>query len=132
MAYLDSFMKRVQEDISKYGEKRSVVRASIVDILTVKKLSPDQMHANPDDDFSNPEIGPNEEIIDKYIEEAQKDMICDTTSFDEPIMVAKMEQGDYMIVNGHHRWAAAIKVGLKKVRVVVVNPGWEDMVDAIS
>ena len=40
MAYLDSFMKRVQEDVAKYGEKRSVVRASIVDILTVKKLSP--------------------------------------------------------------------------------------------
>ena len=132
MAYLDSFMKRVQEDISKYGEKRSVVRASIVDILTVKKLSPDQMHANPDDDFSNPKVGPNEEIVDKYIEEAQQNMMSGMTSFEEPIMVAKMEQGDYMIVNGHHRWAAAIKVGLKKVRVVVVNPGWENIADAIA
>lgn len=132
MAYLDSFMKRVQEDISKYGEKRSVVRASIVDILTVKKLSPDQMHANPDDDFSNPKVGPNEEIVDKYIEEAQQNMMSGMTSFEEPIMVAKMEQGDYMIVNGHHRWAAAVKLGLDKVRVVVVNPGWENIADAIA
>ena len=132
MAYLDSFMKRVQEDISKYGEKRSVVRASIVDILTVKKLSPDQMHANPDDDFSNPKVGPNEEIVDKYIEEAQQNMMSGMTSFEEPIMVAKMEQGDYMIVNGHHRWAAAVKLGRDKVRVVVVNPGWENIADAIA
>lgn len=132
MAYLDSFMKRVQEDVAKYGEKRSVVRASIVDILTVKKLSPDQMHANPDDDFSNPKVGPNEEIVDKYIEEAQQNMMSGMTSFEEPIMVAKMEQGDYMIVNGHHRWAAAVKLGLDKVRVVVVNPGWENIADAIA
>ena len=132
MAYLDSFMKRVQEDVAKYGEKRSVVRASIVDILTVKKLSPDQMHANPDDDFSNPKVGPNEEIVDKYIEEAQQNMMSGMTSFEEPIMVAKMEQGDYMIGNGHHRWAAAVKLGLDKVRVVVVNPGWENIADAIA
>lgn len=132
MAYLDSFMKRVQEDIAKYGNKRSVIRASIVDILTVKKLSPDQMHANPDDDFSNPKVGPNEEIVDKYIEEAQQNMMSGMTSFEEPIMVAKMEQGDYMIVNGHHRWAAAVKLGLDKVRVVVVNPGWENIADAIA
>ena len=132
MAYLDSFMKRVQEDVAKYGEKRSVVRASIVDILTVKKLSPDQMHANPDDDFSNPKVGPNEEIVDKYIEEAQQNMMSGMTSFEEPIMVAKMEQGDYMIVNGHHRWAAAVKLGVDKVRVVVVNPGWENIADAIA
>ena len=132
MAYLDSFMKRVQEDVAKYGEKRSVVRASIVDILTVKKLSPAQMHANPDDDFSNPKVGPNEEIVDKYIEEAQQNMMSGMTSFEEPIMVAKMEQGDYMIVNGHHRWAAAVKLGLDKVRVVVVNPGWENIADAIA
>ncbi len=132
MAYLDSFMKRVQEDIAKYGEKRNVVRASIVDILTVRKLSPDQMHANPDDDFSNPKVGPNEEIVDMYIEEAQKNMVSGVTSFEEPIMVAKMDQGDYMIVNGHHRWAAAIKVGLDKVRVVVVNPRWENIADALT
>jgi len=54
------------------------------------------------------------------------------TSFEEPIMVAKMDHGDYMIVNGHHRWAAAIKVGLDKVRVIVVNPGWENIADALT
>ena len=49
-------------------------------------------------------------------------------TFDEPIMVAKMKEGDYKIINGHHRWAAAIKTELKQVRVVVTNPGTENLV----
>jgi ParB-like chromosome segregation protein Spo0J len=53
-------------------------------------------------------------------------------SFDEAIMIAKLENGEYMIVNGHHRWAAAIKVGLTQVRVVVVNPGMENLAAYVS
>lgn len=127
----DSFSTRIQKDLKKFSGKRQIVRASILDIMTVRHLSPDQMHANPDDDFVNPKVGPNEEIIEKYIEEARRDMEMEAMSFDEPIMVAKMEDGEYMIVNGHHRWAAAIKVGLNQVRVVVVNPGMEDMADFV-
>ena len=127
----DSFATRIQKDIEKYSGKRQTVRASIIDIMTVRHLSPDQMHANPDDDFVNPKVGPNEEIIEKYIEEARRDMEMGAMSFDEPIMVAKLENGEYMIVNGHHRWAAAIKVGLTQVRVVVVNPGMEDIAEYV-
>lgn len=50
--------------------RRETVRASLIDIMTVKHLSPDQMHVNPDDDFANPKVGPNEEIVNHYIEEA--------------------------------------------------------------
>lgn len=127
----DSFATRIQKDIEKYSGKRQTVRASIIDIMTVRHLSPDQMHANPDDDFVNPKVGPNEEIIEKYIEEARRDMEMGAMSFDEPIMVAKLENGEYMIVNGHHRWAAAIKVGLTQVRVVVVNPGMENIAEYV-
>ena len=127
----DSFATRIQKDIENYSGKRQTVRASIIDIMTVRHLSPDQMHANPDDDFVNPKVGPNEEIIEKYIEEARRDMEMGAMSFDEPIMVAKLENGEYMIVNGHHRWAAAIKVGLTQVRVVVVNPGMEDIAEYV-
>lgn len=127
----DSFATRIKKDVEKYSGKRQTVRASIIDIMTVRHLSPDQMHANPDDDFVNPKVGPNEEIIEKYIEEARQDMEMGAMSFDEPIMVAKLENGEYMIVNGHHRWAAAIKVGLTQVRVVVVNPGMEDIAEYV-
>ncbi len=123
----DTISTRIKKDVEAYSVKRQMVRASIIDIMTVRHLSPDQMHANPDDDFVNPNIGPNEEILEKYIEEAKRNLQMGEMSFDEAIMVSKLEEGEYMIVNGHHRWAAAIKVGLTEVRVVVVNPGMEDI-----
>lgn len=127
MGNSDSLWKRIQDDVAKYSKGREMVRANFIDILTVRHLPPDQMHANPDDDFVNPNIGPNEEILEKYIEEAKRNLQMGEVSFDEAIMVSKLEDGEYMIVNGHHRWAAAIKVGLTEVRVVVVNPGMEDI-----
>ena len=132
MGNSDSLWKRIQDDVAKYSKGREMVRANFIDILTVRHLPPDQMHANPDDDFVNPKVGPNEQIIEKYIEEAKQDMMAGEMSFDEAIMVAKLDDGDYMIVNGHHRWAAAIKVGLKEVRVVVVNPGMENLASYVS
>lgn len=128
----DSFWTRVQNDVAKYSGARQMVRANIIDLLTVRHLPPDKLHANPDDDFCNPKVGPNEEIVDKYIEEARRDMEVGEMSFDEAIMIAKLENGEYMIVNGHHRWAAAIKVGLTQVRVVVVNPGMENLEAYVS
>lgn len=128
MRYTDALMKRVQEDIKRYKDHREVVRAGILEVLTVRHLSPEKMHPNPEDEFSNPDVGPNEEILERYMEEAMKDMEANEISFSTPVMVAKMDQGEYMIVNGHHRWAAAVKLGLLKIRVVVTNPGWEEIV----
>ena len=34
-----------------------------------------------------------------------------------------------MIITGHHRRAAAIKIELSRVRVVITNPGTEDLVE---
>ena len=39
----------------------------------------------------------------------------------DPIIVQKLNAGGYEIVNGHHRWAAAKKTGLKKVPVRIKN-----------
>ena len=39
----------------------------------------------------------------------------------DPIIVQKLNDGGYEIVNGHHRWAAAKKTGLKKVPVRIKN-----------
>ena len=86
------------------------------------------MHANPDDDFCDPKVGMNESIVDKYIQEGEKIVKEGGECFEEPIMVAKLSDGDYMIINGHHRWAAAIKMGLDRVRVVIANPGEENLV----
>lgn len=83
---------------------------------------------DPDDDFCDPKVGMNESIVEKYVNEAEKTLKDGGECFEEPIMVAKLSDGEYMIINGHHRWAAAIKMSLDKVRVVIANPGEENLV----
>lgn len=81
-----------------------------------------QLHPNPDDEFCFPEIGPNEEIIGQY-ERGIKLMkfYALLRPFDEPITVEKILPDGYLILNGHHRWAAAIKWGLPKVPTQIVD-----------
>ena len=128
MGYTDKLGKRIQEDLAKYSGRREIVRADFMEVLTVRHLSPDQMHPNPEDEFCDPDVGPNEEILERYVDEDRENLEAGADSFEEPIMVAKMKEGDYMIINGHHRWAAAVKAELDRVRVVIANPGTEDLV----
>ena len=132
MGYTDKLGKRIQEEVAKYQNRRETVRASILEVLSTRFLSPDQMHPNPEDEFCDPDVGPNESIVEQYVEEAMKNLECGTDSFDEAIMVAKMKEGDYLIINGHHRWAAAVKVELKRVRVAIANPGTENLVGLLD
>ena len=127
MGYIDSLTKRIQEEAKRYSNRREVARAGILEILSTKYLSPDEMHPNPDDEFSDPDVGPNESIVEKYVQEALDNLKVEADSFDDPILVAKMQAGDYMIINGHHRWAAAIKVKLNRVHVAIANPGKENL-----
>ena len=128
MGYTDKFTKWIMEEAGRYKGRREVVRAGIMEILTTRYLSPDQMHPNPEDEFCDPDVGPNERILEDYIEIAQHNLRDGADSFDEPIMVAKMQAGEYMIINGHHRWAATVKTQLNRVRVVITNPGTENLV----
>ena len=131
MGYTDKFTRMIMEEAGKYSEWREVARADLLEILTTRYLPPDQMHPNPEDEFCDPDVGPNERILEDYIEMAQKNLIAGVDSFDEPIMVAKMKAGEYMIINGHHRWAAAVKTELRRVRVVITNPGTENLVQML-
>ena len=129
MAYsIDSLMKRIQEDIKDYPDGREIVEADVLEMLSIREVPVDELHPNPKDDFCNPAVGPNEGIVEDYIEEAVSDMEAGAVSFDKPIMVSKTKPDGYVIINGHHRWAAAVKVGLDRVRIIVVNPGWENVV----
>ena len=67
------------------------------------------MHANPLDDISNPKVGPSESAVAKYMKK-----INTTGKLSKSIEVQKLSTGGYEIVNGHHKWLAAKKVGLKK------------------
>ena len=117
-----SFYTYVQEDLDAYEGKRDVVRVSLLERLVVRSIPPQEMHVNPDDEFADPEIGPSERIINEYAHEIPQLYKNAEPIFPSPIMVYKMAAGGYLILNGHHRWAAAIKQGLKKVRAAIMNP----------
>ena len=117
-----SFYNYVQDDLEAYDGKREVVRTNLVERLIVRKISPKEMHVNPEDEFADPDIGPSDRIINEYMQEIPQLYMGNDPIFQSPIVVYKMAQDGYLILNGHHRWAAAIKYGLSKVRATIMNP----------
>ncbi|MBP3199725.1 MAG: ParB N-terminal domain-containing protein [Butyrivibrio sp.] len=102
------------EPIAKGGSK--YVKASFWERIRTKTAKVGDINPNPLDEFSNPKIGPNESAVSRYIKE-----INTNGTISEPIEVQKLSSGGYEIVNGHHRWLAAIKTGLKDVPIKIVN-----------
>ena len=123
MAYERSaIIVRIREDMEAMQDKREVVKANPIEIMMVKKVSPDVLHVNPNDEFSFPDIGPNESIIENYSQIARRNEALGLNVFDEPIQVNKLKAGGYLILNGHHRWAGAIKARTPKIRIKILNP----------
>ena len=91
-------------------------KASLWERLTTRTADVNDLHANPLDEFSNPRIGPSDSAVAKYIKE-----INTTGGLSIPIEVQKLSIGGYEIVNGHHRWLAAKKVGLETVPIQIKN-----------
>ena len=117
-----SFFAYVQDDLEAYEGKREVVRASLFERLTVRRISPDEMHVNPDDEFTHPEVGPSDRIINEYAQELKRLWRDHYDVFPEPVVVYKIKPEGYLRLNGHHRWAAAVKSGFGKIRAVIMNP----------
>lgn len=64
---------------------------------------------------------PHEEIVTKRLEDVKK-MILDLDAVDMPIIVAPIPGTDkYLIVDGHHRWAALKELGYRKAPAIVVD-----------
>ena len=91
-------------------------KASLWERLTKRKPNVNELHENPLDEFSNPKIGPCNSAVAKYIKE-----INETGKLSSPIEVQMLSSGGYEIVNGHHRWLAAIKTGLELVPIIIKN-----------
>ena len=123
MVARSEFMKRVFDEIAEQGERQKIVRASILEKITVKKVPPTMLHPNPDDEFSQIKIGPNESIMENYCREARRCMQYNLPIFEEPVIVQKLsDKRGYLILNGHHRWGGAIKAGAPSIRITIVNP----------
>jgi len=64
---------------------------------------------------------PHEEIVTKRLEDVKK-MIIDLNAVDMPVIVAPIPGTDkYLIVDGHHRWAALKDLGYRKVPAIIVD-----------
>ena len=112
----------VLQDLEETEGNRELVRASLLERKMVRHLAPNQLHVNPDDEFTDPDIGPSDRIISEYMELIRVLQYQRQDIFEEPVLVNKMKAGGYMLLNGHHRWAAAWKRGLDKIHVSIMNP----------
>lgn len=112
----------IEEDLNKMKGKLEPVKVNPLMRLGTKKVSPYELHVNPDDEFSMPNIGPNGSIVDNYCRIARRDDAIGRPVYEEPILVLKLRSEGYMMLNGHHRWAGAIRAGIPKVRISIENP----------
>ncbi len=117
-----SFREYLQQELNRCSGVIYPVYALAIERLLIRKLSYRRIHPNPDDEFCMKEIGPNEEIISRYREVIKKARRDDLPKcFDEPLIIEKAKPDGYMILNGHHRWAAAIMMDERRIPVEIVN-----------
>ncbi len=79
------------------------------------------LHPNPEDEFCFPSVGPSYRIIGEYEAKYLEALQCGGKPSIEPLTVLKAHPNGYVLVNGHHRWAAALKVGIKRVPIKIIN-----------
>lgn len=111
----------IAEEIRKYRGVMVPVKASVLERSLIRKVRPEQLHPNPYDEFCDPAIGPNNQIISKYVQMIARHGSLQPDPNDDPIIVEKVYPDGYLILNGHHRWAAAIKTGFRMVPIQIVN-----------
>ena len=112
----------VAEEISKYAGIYVPLRSSLFRRILVTKSACKKLHPNPNDEFCDPKVGPSYEVISKYENDIKiKGRSNDEKVFDSPLIVERMYPDGYMILNGHHRWAAAMQMNIKKVPVHITN-----------
>ena len=119
------FEQFIQEEVQKNKGVLVPVKAGLIERLVVRKLSCKKMHPNPEDEFCFPDIGPNLGIIQSYVNQFNENIRKNLPLMDEPLYLQKVRPSGYLLLNGHHRWAAALRLGIKKVPVSIVNGVFE-------
>ncbi|MCR4657435.1 MAG: ParB N-terminal domain-containing protein [Lachnospiraceae bacterium] len=108
----------------KLEQQRGVyfpVKASLAERLLKTQASPEILLPNAEDEFCMSGIGPNYGIISGYEDKIRDAQRKDQPVLDEPLIVEKMRPKGYLLINGHHRWAAALRMGIKKIPIKIVN-----------
>lgn len=127
----NDYVEKVLKDVEKYNGIRQTVKAGLIERCMTKHCSPLILHPNPNDEFSQDGVGPNFGIVGKYVEQIKRN--ADGNIFKEPIIVQKMKPDGYLLINGHHRWFAAVRMCVKKLHIKIVNlVGEDDLMRMIS
>ncbi|MBQ7614862.1 MAG: ParB-like nuclease domain-containing protein [Butyrivibrio sp.] len=117
----EPFEKYLEDQIKKYNGIAFPVKSSLLRRAFVQKANVLDLHPNPDDEFTKPGIGPSYRIISEYVNKFRENQEKGFGMNTEPLIIEKMHPEGYMLVNGHHRWAAYYKLDKKRVPVSVVN-----------
>ncbi len=112
----------IQADLKKMEGHRETVKAGFMEKRFPKKVKPSELHVNPDDEFTFPNIGPNPSIVENYSALARRQFSLGDKVFEEPLQVNKLREGGYLILNGHHRWAGAVRACVPTIRIQILDP----------
>lgn len=127
------YTKYVTEDLNNHKGLYHPVKAHFYERIKARMISPLKLHPNPDDEFSMEKIGPNWNIIGDYEKTIRERKKREEDIFDDPLIAVKLDKGGYMLLNGHHRWMAAVSLKIDKVPVEVVNITTdEDIYNAVN
>ena len=124
-------MEYVLNDIEQQKGVAIPVHASLFERLMVTKTACKNLHPNPEDEFSVESVGPSYRIISEYETKFREAMRMDKRPVDEPLMVEKLYPHGYLLLNGHHRWAAAMRCNIKKVPIKIINCATESDIKTI-
>lgn len=117
----NDYVEKVLDDVKKYEGIRKIVKAGLIERSLKTHCAPERLHPNPSDEFSQDQIGPNLEIVGNYVKEIHYNLFWHLPIFKEPVIVQKMKPDGYILLNGHHRWFAALRMGIKKLHIKIVN-----------
>ena len=121
------FESFLADEINKVKGIYYPVKAGLLRRALIRKAACRKLHPNPHDEFCLPEIGPDYRIISRYESDYRKvkddpdNLKYIDGSVREPIDVERIHPDGYMILNGHHRWAAACRVGVRRIPVRIVD-----------
>ena len=115
------FMAYLKSELEKYKGVYVPVKATWLECLFINSAPFSKLHPNPNDEFCIDKVGPSFRIIDEYAGKFRASMGRGESPFEEPIEVEKVRPDGYMILNGHHRWAAAIVSGIDRIPIRIVN-----------
>ncbi|MBR5009253.1 MAG: ParB N-terminal domain-containing protein [Clostridia bacterium] len=116
------FQEFLAQEVKKYKGIYVPVKAGLLKRVLVREVPLKKIHPNPDDEFCAPEVGPNNEIVSRYMQVFADNHLHHMKHYcEDPVLIEKIRPGGYMILNGHHRWAAALRLGYKRIATRTVN-----------